>query len=365
MVLCFSFLNTLVAENNETVLDYAKSLQNAFANVAEKALPAVVTIKTAKKIKQYYYLQQRRMSPFGIRIFPRGRVIAKESPPIYSGQASGFIINRDGYIITNCHVVKEQTNFKVILNSGEEYSAGIVGMDPDTDIAVLKINSEHKLPYLKFADPKTIKVGHYAIAIGSPFGLGQTVTTGIVSYKGRKTGMNNYENYIQTDASINPGNSGGPLLNLDGDVIGVNDFILSPPNSQGNIGLAFAIAGKLAENTATQLIDSGKADKPWIGIAMNPISKEQLPESINSGVFVAAVQKGSPAAKAGLAVGDIIYQIADVKVNKPEDIAKAVMNQIPGNIVKLSFIRNQKNYDLDIKLGIKDNFVFNRIWRKR
>jgi serine protease Do len=349
---------------NEAV-KYAKSLQDAFASVAEKALPAVVTIKTAKKIKQYYYLPERRVSPFGFRIFTPGRIIQQESKPIYSGQASGFIINEDGYIITNCHVVKEQTDFKVILNSGEEYNAGIVGMDPDTDIAVLKINVDKKLPYLKFADPESVKVGHYAIAIGAPYGLGQTVTTGIVSYKGRTAGMNHYENYIQTDASINPGNSGGPLLNLDGEVIGVNDFILSPPNSRGNIGLAFAIAGKLADNIATQLIQSGKADKPWIGIAMNKLPENQLPDQLDNGVMIAGVQQDSPAETAGLQAGDIIYEINGIKVSNPQDIVKLILNQVPGNIINVSYLHNSELKKVNIKIGIRDNYVINGLWRKR
>jgi serine protease Do len=368
LTVIMGFTNVIGSDkNNKTseAVNYAKSLQNAFASVAEKALPAVVTIKTAKKIKQYYYLPERRVTPFGVRIFTPGRIIQQESKPIYSGQASGFIINEDGYIITNCHVVKEQTNFKVILNSGEKYDAGIVGMDPDTDIAVLKINATKKLPFLRFADPESVKVGHYAIAIGSPYGLGQTVTTGIVSYKGRTAGMNHYENYIQTDASINPGNSGGPLLNLDGEVIGINDFILSPPNSRGNIGLAFAIAGKLADNISSQLITSGKAYKPWIGIALNKLSQKELPDSLKNGVLVAGVQKNSPAATANLQKGDIIYKINNITVSNPQDIVKLLLNQIPGNVINVSYLRNKKLHNIDIKVAIRDNYVFNSTWRKR
>ena len=245
---------------------------------------------------------------------------------------------------------------------GKEYKGEIVGMDPETDIAVLKIDTGYKLPYLKFSDPDSVKVGHFAIAIGAPYGLGQTVTTGIVSYKGRTTGLNPYENYIQTDASINPGNSGGPLLNIEGEVIGVNDFILTPPGSKGNIGLAFAISGNLAENVSKQLIESGKAEKPWLGVAMNSLSNDEL-QRLGNGVRLVSIGSQSPADLGGLCVGDIIKSIDGKEVKEPADIKRIILSHNPGDSINVSLVRNEMEEKLKLKIGVRKNNINNQYCR--
>ena len=364
--LCFLFVSFLCkGQDLKESLKYARMMQDVYADVAKKALPAVVTIKTARRIKQYYYVPQRRnvpLSPFGYNFFHRGKIVEKDSPPMFSGQASGFIINPAGYIITNCHVIKGQTNFIIKLNNGKEYKGEIVGMDPETDIAVLKIDTGYELPYLKFADPDTVKVGHFAIAIGAPYGLGQTVTTGIVSYKGRTTGLNPYENYIQTDASINPGNSGGPLLNIEGEVMGVNDFILTPPGSKGNIGLAFAISGNLAENVSKQLIESGKAEKPWLGVAMNSLSNDEL-QRLGNGVKLVSIGAQSPADLGGLCVGDVIKSIDGKEIKEPADIKRIILSHRPGDKININLIRNETEDNLTLKIGVRKRNINNQYWR--
>ena len=350
---------------------YAKSLQNVFAHVSEKALPAVVIIKTAKRIKQYYYLQPRFSDPyaaFAYRFFHNPQIIERETDPVPSGQASGFFISKDGYILTNAHVVRNQSSFRICLKNGDEYDAKIVGIDNDTDLAVLKINTDHDMPYLKFADPDSVKVGHYAIAVGAPYGLGHTITTGVVSYMGRTAGMNPYENYIQTDAAINPGNSGGPLLNLDEEVIGVNDFILSPPGSRGNIGLGFAISGKLAKYIAFQLMKNGKADKPWVGIAMRPLDLNlKVQNNLSHGVMVTALYANGPADSAKIQLGDLILRIDETNINLPEDLRQAIMSYSPNDKVVFVIKRNGKKMNVDVTIGTRpsdekcNNFDF---WRK-
>lgn len=343
-------------DKNEGI-SIAEKLQDTFANVAEKALPAVVIIKTSRRIKQYYYLNPGYDS-FSYRFFRRPRqILERESQPIPSGQASGFILNEKGYILTNYHVVKDQSDFKIAMLDGDEYNAKIVGVDPETDIAVLKIKTAKKLPFLKFADLKTVKVGHYAIAIGAPFGLNHTVTVGTVSFKGRSTGMNFYENYIQTDAAINPGNSGGPLLNLKGEVIGVNDFILSPPGSQGNIGLGFAISGKLAEHVAKQLISKGKAEKPWIGIAMQDNTTLSTGNN-RPGVMIVGILKESPAEKACLKVKDVILKIDKEKITKPDEINRIIATHLPGDNISLEIERDEKTIVKMVELGSRPEQLF-------
>jgi serine protease Do len=366
IITVFSVLFFVEAEEKKSVaVKQAISIQNAFAEVAEKALPAVVIVKTAKKIKQYFYVyprSDRNSNRFNRRFFRGPHILEKESDePIPSGQASGFIINEDGYIITNYHVIKDQSDFKIKFFNGEEHEAKIIGFDAETDIAVLKIDVKKKLPYLEFADPKSVKVGHYTISIGAPFGLEHTVTSGIVSFKGRSAGMNLYENYIQTDAAINPGNSGGPLLNLDGKVIGVNDFILSPPGSSGNIGLGFAISGKLAQKVAKQIISTGKAEKAWIGIVMQSIPKDIAEkQKLRNGVFVNALFKGGSAHKAGIRIGDIVTKIGDTDIADPEDLTQSILNHLPGDKIKITLTRSSQEQVLDVELGSRPSAeIFN------
>lgn len=342
-------------------LQAAYSLQETLAQVAKKALPAVVIVKTAKRIKQYYYINP--MGPGGY-FSPQGKIFSRESPPIPSGQASGFIFDPKGYILTNYHVVRDQSNFKIVLYDGSEHRADIIGVDSETDLAVLKIKTGKKLPYLKFADSKKVKVGHLTIAVGAPFGLEHTVTTGIVSFKGRSSHSSYFHNFIQTDAAINPGNSGGPLLNLAGEVIGVNDFIICPPGSQGNIGLGFAISSQVAEKISRQLMTKGKAEKPWLGIGMTALSTEQKTAlQMSHGVIVSALYNQGPAQQGGLLNEDIIVKLNGVDIATPNDIQKEVVNHLPGQTVEMEIIRKGITKTIKLKLGVKPKQLFLDQWR--
>ncbi len=303
----------------KTKEDLPHALQNAYANVAEKAMPSVVTI---------YSLQYN------------GETF------IDKAVGSGFIVSDSGYIVTNYHVIQDADALAVKLADKKVLLGKLVGTSKDTDLAVLKIDCG-KLPYLKFANTKDVKVGHYAIAIGAPFSLSQTVTTGIVSQKGRELGLHYREDYIQTDASINPGNSGGPLLNIDGEVIGVNDCIISPSSgdTKGSVGLGFAIDGNLAKTFVNAIIKSASPNRPYVGITMEMRMETDPP-------VVSEVTKDSPASKAGILVGDLIVQIDSRKVKTIRDVQSVLLTYYdPGDTVQFVIRRKEKEITIKIKIG--------------
>lgn len=297
------------------------NLQEKYAAVAERAMPAVVTVYS--------------------NIY-RGAFLQKH------GVGSGFLISEDGYIVTNHHVIKHADVLIVKLFDGVNVQAKLVGVSPRTDLAVIKIKTRKKLPFLKFADTNKVKIGHYAIAIGSPFSLSQTMTTGIVSYKGRELGLHYREDYIQTDAAINPGNSGGPLLNIDGEVIGVNDCIIGPQaasNARGNVGLGFAIDGNLARIIVLCILKQNLTEKPFVGITMAEYNKKSPP-------IVTKVLPNSPAAEAGITVGDHILKIGSRKVNTIWDVQTTVLALYnPGEEAIFTFLRNKKIMNTKVKVG--------------
>lgn len=265
----------------------AGTLQAQFSETISRSMPAVVLITAQKRIGV--------VSPYAnLYNYGRRRIDYMEIP---SGQGSGFFIREDGYILTNHHVVRNQDSFWITTHEGEEYPAKVVGIDPPTDLALLKIDAKRKFPVLEFADAESVRIGHWAIAIGAPFSLSRTVTIGIVSNTRRNgVGMNLHESYVQTDASINPGNSGGPLLNIQGKVIGVNDFILSP--SGGNIGLSFAISSDIARQVSTELINHGHVERPWLGAVLAPLNRNAKKKlGIEHGVLISQLFRNSPAAK--------------------------------------------------------------------
>ena len=253
----------------------ARQLQTDFSGAIHGTMPAVVLITAQKRIGV--------MTPYSnIYDYSRRRIDYMDVP---SGQGSGFFIREDGYILTNYHVVRNQDSFWITTHSGEEFPAQVVGIDPPTDLALLKVNEKKKFPVLKFAEENSVEIGHWAIAIGAPFSLSRTVTVGIVSNKKRNgVGMNLYESYVQTDASINPGNSGGPLLNINGEVIGVNDFILSP--SGGNIGLSFAISSDIAKKVSDELIAWLTENEISLDSRYTLVSKEDVEKLHKAGLFV-------------------------------------------------------------------------------
>jgi len=332
-------------------LSKAIGLQDAFSEVADKAFPAVVVINVTKKVENNRQQQMPQMPP-GFEFFygPRHRQPQQGQQQVH-GSGSGFIINKEGYIVTNHHVVGDSDKIMVEFQNKKEYEAELIGSDKKSDLAVIKIDTGKELPYLNFADSDKVRVGYWAIAIGAPFNMDYSMTVGIVSQKARAVGLNVYENYIQTDASINPGNSGGPLLNINGEVIGVNDFIISPNGSRsGNIGLGFAIPSNMAKNIIEQLIDKGNVERPWVGIAMQNLD-DQIRKHLNvtSGVLIREVFEDNPAANYGLENGDVITHVGGRAVNDSHDLQFAILNYKPGEMIPFTIIRDGEKMVIKVK----------------
>ncbi|HPN84239.1 MAG TPA: trypsin-like peptidase domain-containing protein [Victivallales bacterium] len=324
-----------------------RSMEETLSSVSEKSFQSVVVITTTKKVTPrrtpFDFLPN---SPYFERFRRRMPQQENNSPELLGG-GSGFLVSQDGYIISNHHVIKDSDEISVRLNDKREFKADLVGSDPKTDIAVLKINAD-KLPFLEFADSDKVKIGNFCIAVGAPFMLDYTMTFGIVSQKGRQVGMNFYESYIQTDAAINVGNSGGPLLDVEGKVIGVNDFIVSgSPSSPGNIGLGFAIPSNMVKNVYEQIVKNGSVIRPWVGIGMDDLGSEAKKSySIENGVHVREVYEGNPADKAGIEPGDIILSVSGSKVDSTREVQEAVLKHKPGDIIKFEITRDGKKREI-------------------
>ena len=265
---------------------------------------------------------------------------------------SGFIVTQDGYIVTNSHVVKNARDINVTLWDGRSFKAKIVGIDDATDIAVLKIDAEN-LPYLRFGNSEDLKVGDWVIAIGNPFGLGHTVTVGVVSAKGRSLGLTRYEDFIQTDAAINPGNSGGPLINLKGEVVGINTAILNPSGMAVYAGIGFAIPASLAKKIVPMLIKKGKVERAWLGVYIQEVTPE-IAKALGikpQGALVSEVIQGSPADKAGIKRGDVIVEFDGKPVKSYKELPIMVSLTPINKKVKVKVIRNGEVKELEVVLG--------------
>jgi serine protease Do len=265
---------------------------------------------------------------------------------------SGFIISEDGYVVTNDHVVDKGETVTVVLDDSTEYVAKVIGVDEKTDLALLKIQSpDRKFTYVKFSEDP-VRVGDWVVAVGNPFGLGGTVTAGIVSASDRSIGAGPYDDFIQIDAAVNRGNSGGPAFNLKGEVIGVNTAIFSP--SGGNVGIAFAIPASTAENIVTDLQDDGTVVRGWLGVQIQAISRD-IADSLNladaKGALVAEPQDGSPAMKAGLQSGDAITAVDGTAIKDPRDLAMRIAKMQPGKDVTITYWRDGKSQDVTVTLG--------------
>lgn len=325
-----------------------KSISNQFVDITEKVSPSVVTI-TAQKVTKI-------TNPFGDLDLPFEffgfNSPKKEREYISSALGSGVIV-KGGYIITNNHVIKDAEEIKVVLSDKREYEAELIGGDSKTDIAILKIN-EKKLPIAKLGDSDELRVGEWVLAIGSPYSarLGNTVTHGIISGLGR-SGMqlSTYESYIQTDAPINPGNSGGALVNLDGEVIGINSAILS--RSGGSNGIGFAIPIDLAKKVMNDIIKEGRVIRAWLGVSIQELNQD-LSESLGiddiEGILIADVVEDSPAETAKLQAGDVIIKVNDDKVNNPSELQINISSRSPGENVKLTIVRDKKTKTISVKL---------------
>ncbi len=322
-------------------------VQPQFVELAKALKPAVVNISTRQKVRRKEREREEGDSfqEFFERFFgpPRGR---RRRP----GQGSGFIINASGYIVTNYHVVEGATDIHVTLATKELFTAELIGGDEKTDLALLKIDATSALPTVPSGNSDALEVGEWVMAIGNPFGLGHTVTTGIVSAKGRIIGAGPYDDFIQTDASINPGNSGGPLFNMRGEVIGINTAIV--PQGQG---IGFAIPSNMAKDILQQLRGAGKVTRGWLGVAIQELSPE-LKQAFNlqegHGALVAEVMPDSPAAKAGLKRGDIITGFNGKTVQESSELPRLVAAMAPETKVGVDIIRNGERLSVPVVLGI-------------
>jgi len=329
----------------------AKTIPDSFADLAEKLMPSVVNISTTQTIKT-----NNNQLPFQ---FPPGspfeemfKDFNQPTERKASSLGSGFIINKNGTIITNNHVINNAEDI-VVKVGDNEYEAKVLGTDPYSDLAILKIETNEKLTPVKFGNSDKARVGDWVIAIGNPFGLGGTVTSGIISARNRDINLTRYDDFIQTDASINQGNSGGPLFNLDGDVIGINTAIIAPGQS-GSIGIGFAIPSNAASNTISQLIKYGETKRGWLGVSIQQVTKEIADvEGLSNieGALVASVGEKSPAEKAGLKAGDIILKFDDKKIDTMRTLPKLVSNTEVGKVVELKIWRNKKLISKKLTLG--------------
>lgn len=267
------------------------------------------------------------------------------------GQGSGFIISADGYVVTNGHVVDGAEEVEVILSDGATHEATVIGVDEKTDLALVKIEDDHDFPFVTFATQET-RVGDWVMAVGNPFGLGGTVTAGIVSARGREIGAGPYDDFLQIDAPINRGNSGGPTFNLNGNVVGVNTAIYSP--SGGSVGIGFAIPASIAEDVIADLKDDGSVTRGWLGVQIQTITPE-LAESIGrstiTGALVTEPQSGSPADAAGIEAGDAIVAVDGEEVENPRDLARTISGKSPGSTVDITVWRDGKEEKVAVTLG--------------
>jgi len=324
----------------------SKEVPDSFADLVEKLIPSVVNISATRVI------ETRSQNPFPFQ-FPPGHPfedLFKDfdrggSPQKRKTQSlgSGFIIDKEGIIITNNHVIQSAEGIFVKLTNGKEYEAKVLGTDPTSDIAVIKINTKDSLKAVTFADSDKARVGDWVIAIGNPFGLGGTVTAGIISARNRDISLGKYDDFIQTDAPINQGNSGGPLFNIKGEVVGINSAILS--NSGGSVGIGFAIPANFANNVVKQITEFGEIKRGYIGVRIQEVTKEiadSLGLKSQEGALVSSATAGGPADKAGIESGDIILEFNNKKVDNMRKLPKIVADTRVGQSVEVKIWRNKK-----------------------
>jgi len=329
---------------------WAKPMPSSFADLAEELMPSVVNISTTQTIKTQanpFPFQFPPGSPFGEMFKEFERPTERKATSL----GSGFIIKKDGIVATNNHVIANADDIIVRVNN-KEYKAKVLGADPYSDIAVLKIQSSKNFNIVKFGNSDKARVGDWVIAIGNPFGLGGTVTSGIISARNRDINLTRYDDFIQTDASINQGNSGGPLFNMDGDVIGINTAIISPSGASSGIG--FAIPANYASTIIDQLIKYGETKRGWLGVRIQQVTKEiATVAGLNEpkGAFIGGVSEGSPAEKGGMKSGDIVLEFDGQKIETMRNLPKVVANTKPNKRVVVKVWRDKKLITLRLTLG--------------
>lgn len=336
-----------------------------FADLVEKVMPAVISVEVETNRALQGGLREKfhrfpgldKLPPefreFFERFGPQFRPMPRH--PFRNGRAvgSGFFISPDGYIVTNHHVIRDAKTVRIKTHDGKTYEAEVIGSDPKTDLALLKVKGAkgRSFPHVAFAD-KEPRVGEWVVAVGNPFGFGGSVTTGIVSAKGRQIGIGPYDDLLQIDAPINKGNSGGPAFNLEGKVIGVNTAIFSPTG--GSVGIGFAIPAAVAKEIVAQLKEKGRVTRGWLGVSIQPVDKD-MADSLGlekpRGAIVNKVGKNSPAEKGGLQTGDTILAVNGDEVKDPRDLAHKIARIAPGSEVELGILRDGKRRTLRLKVG--------------
>jgi len=334
----------------------------SFAELVKTVQPAVVTVRVETQGETVAGvpgmppgMDDPALRDFMERFFgrmPNGRPAPKQKGPKAIGLGSGFIIDPSGLVVTNNHVVENADTITVVLTNGDELPGKLVGRDEKTDLAVIRVKAGRDLPTVSWGDSDKVLVGDWAVAIGNPFGLGGTVTAGIVSARGRNIHSGPYDDFIQVDAAINRGNSGGPLFDQDGQVVGINTAIYSP--SGGNVGVGFAIPANQARDIVAQLIKSGSVERGWLGVGIQPVTKE-VAESLGitdaKGALVASVMDNSPAAAAGLKPGDVILRFGSTEIDKLRDLTTAVASTVPGAKADVVVWRNGSEKTLAVSTG--------------
>ena len=336
---------------NFVPISNSQNIPNSFADLAEKLMPSVVNISTTQTVVT-------RSNPFPNFQFPPGspfedmfKEFGTPQERQSSALGSGFIIDEEGIIVTNNHVIEGAEDIVVQVNGEKKFKANVLGADPLSDIAVLKIQTNQKFVPVKFGDSDKARIGDWVIAIGNPFGLGGTVTSGIISARNRSIGLSRYEDYIQTDASINSGNSGGPLFDMNGDVIGINTAILG---RSGNVGIGFSIPSNSAKIVIDQLVKFGETKRGWLGVRIQDVTKEIAEvEKLDRprGALVASVAPNSPSEKAGVKSGDIILEFNGEKIEQMKELPIIVARTEVGKKVKVKIWRNKKEIIKSITLG--------------
>ncbi len=355
------------ADEEDQAIQVLERASQAFTRVAKQAMPAVVFIKVEKTIEA----PQRQGTPFGDQFdffgddffrhfFGDPRSPRRQTPPRQQrqvGQGSGFIVSRDGYILTNNHVVRDADKITVRLHDGREFEAEHIGGDPQSEVAVIKIDSDDDLPVIAMGDSNILEIGEWVIAIGNPFGLSETLTVGVVSAKGRSgIGLADYEDFIQTDAAINPGNSGGPLLNINGEVIGINTAIFT--RSGGYMGIGFAVPINMARAIKEQLVATGEVTRGHLGIMIQELTSE-LAESFGlkdpRGILIGDVVPDSPADKHGLKQGDILLKRDGREIKDVASFRNEVALTAPGTTIELTIFREGETLKKTIEMGTLDD----------
>lgn len=327
-------------------------MRTSYADVVDKTSPAVVRIESDIKVKQSPMQQTPSDDFFNLPQQPQGR---QQQSPIERGLGSGVIVSADGFVLTNNHVVEDAEKITVMTSDNKTFQAKVIGTDKPSDLAVLKIEAT-SLPFLNLGNSDNVRVGDMVLAIGNPLGIGQTVTAGIISAKGRRTGLsdgNSFEDFLQTDAPINRGNSGGALVNLTGELIGINSQILSSGQQGGSIGIGFSIPSNMAKGVMEQLIAGGKVHRGQLGVGIQPVTdeiKEVFGLNDTKGVLINDVKKGSAAEKAGIKRDDVIIAINGEAIDDPNILRNKVAGTKPGSDIKVKVMREGKEQEIPVTL---------------